>query len=470
MRVREGQRAAVFLVRVVIFAALLMFISSFATAQEYFYGKFFASEEEIINSFRQAGINWKQFEGRKITFIGNSEPNQESIAKLVPLFEKLTGIKVTPELINEEQLRQKITVDLAAKTATYDLMLFDPAYMPLYVKSDGLEDLGSFLNNPSLTDLKWYDWPNDFPEGFIQMGQVNGVQYGIPLHLSGTLLMYRKDLYEEKGIAGPPRTMDELWEHASKLNNPDEVYGIAMRGMAGAGLNVFIWSCFLKSFGGKWFDERWEPLLDSQEAIKSVEFYSQILQKFGPPGVASWEWSKVLSAMQTGKIAITIDTPAFGISIENPEKSRTAGKWGYAPQPAGPAGITMDPYSWYVGINKNSKSKEAAWLFLTWMTSKEVQTAIGGPTIYVSRLSVNSDPRWQQEFPWLKDWQEALMENVKYADPECRPRIPEYPEIGNLVGTAIEEVISGQKDATTAMKEVNQKVREVMQKAGYYAQ
>lgn len=437
-------------------------------AQEYFYGKFFASEEEILNSFRQAKINWKQFQGTEITFIGNSEPNQESIAKLIPVFEKLTGIKVTHELVNEEQLRQKITVDLAAKSATYDVILLDPGYMALYVKSDGLCNLEDFLNDPSLTDLEWYAWPSDFPEGFRQMGQVNGVQYGIPLHLSGTLFMYRKDLFQEKGLTDAPKTMDGLWDYASKLNNPDEVYGIAMRGMAGSGLNVFIWSCFLKSFGGDWFDDKWNPLLDSPEAIRSVEFYADILRNFGPPGVSSWEWSKILSAMQSGKIAMTIDTPAFGISIENPDKSKTAGKWGYAPQPAGPAGITMDPYSWYVGINKNTSKKEAAWLFISWMTSKEVQKAIGGPTIYVSRISVNSDPRWREDFPWLGEWQEALMENVKYADPDCRPRIPEYPEIGNLVGVAIEEVISGQKEAESAMKEVNQKIRKIMEKAGYY--
>jgi len=445
-----------------------LFVSALAWGGEYFYGKFFATKDDLLNSFKQANINWRQFEGESITFIGNSEPNQESIMKLVPIFEELTGIKVTQELVNEENLRNKITVDLTGKTGVYDAMLIDPGYLALYDKSKSLEDLSVYINDTTITDPNWYQWPSDFPEQFIKMGQINNIQYGVPLHLSGTLMMYRKDLYQEKGIPGPAKTFDELWDHASKLNKPDDYYGIAMRGMAGAGLNMFIWTTFLKSFGGKWWDENWKPMLDSPEVIQSAKFYSDILKNYGPPGVSSWEWSKILSGLQSEKVAITIDTPAFAISIEDPKLSKTAGKWGYAPQPAGKAGITMDPFAWYVGINKDSKHKKAAWLFITWMTSKEVQMAIGGPTIYVSRLSVNSDPRWREDYPWLEGWQTALMENVKYADPDCRPRIPEYPEIGNTVGVALQEVISGQKNAEDAMKEVNKKVYEILEKAGYY--
>lgn len=429
----------------------------------------FSAASPELAPYLEAKIDWRQFEGEKINFIGNVEPNQEAIMGLVPVFEELTGIKVTRELVNEEILRQKTTIDITAKTGVYDLMLVDPTYMPLLLKGEGLEDLGPFFENPKLTDIDWYDWPSDFPEGFLQMGQQNGIQYGIPLHLSGTLMFYRKDLFQEAGIDAPAKTMDELMDQASKLHNPDEeMYGIAMRGMRGAGLNVFIWACFLKSFGGTWFDQNWKPMLDSPEAIESVEFYADILNKYGPPGVSSWEWSKTLAAMQAGNVAIVIDTPAFGISIEDTEKSKTAGLWGYAPQPSGPNGITMDPYSWYMSINKNSKHKEAAWLFLTWMTSKEVQTLIGGPAVYVSRLSVNNDPEWQKTYPWLAEWQAALMENAKYADPDARPRIPEWPEVGDITGAALESVIAQQITAKDAMDDAVERITEVMEEAGYY--
>jgi len=432
-------------------------------------GNPYLSREEIVESLLQADVDWSMYEGTSINFLGNVEPNQEAIGELVPIFEEITGINVTYELVEEELLRHEVTIDLMTRTGVYDAILIDPGYLSLYEKGGGLVDLSIFLDDPNLTDLNWYDWPADFPEQFLAMGQVNGIQFGLPLHLSGTLMMYRKDLYEQKGIAGPAQTMEELWEHAAILHDPaNEISGIAMRGMAGAGLNMFIWSTFLKSFGGDWFDDEWRPTLDSEEAIESAQFYADILTEFGPPGVSSWEWSKILSGMQTGRVALTIDTPAFAISIEDPEKSQTVGQWGYAPQPAGRAGIVMGPFAWYVGINSSSDKQEAAWLFLSWMTSKEVQTAIGGPTQYVSRISAIEDPRWLADYPWLEEWQEALLYNAQYADPDARPRIPEYPEIGTITGVALEEVISLISTAEEAFTAVNQEVYQIMEEAGYF--
>lgn len=433
----------------------------------------FASEyltrEEMFTSLREAKINWRQCSGEQITFIGNREPNQEAIMELIPIFEELTGIKVAWELISEEHMREKTTIDIKTETGSYDALLIDPSYIPLFTKAEGIENLNVYLNNSTLTDLNWYNWPNDFPAGFREMGQRNSVQYGIPLHLSGTLMFYRKDIFQKYGIGNPPGTMDELWKYAGKLHNPKEdLYGITMRGLRGSGMNIFIWSCFLKSFGGRWFDEDWKPLLNSPESIKSVEFYADVLRNYGPPGILTFDWAKVLATMQRGKVALVIDTPAFAMPLNDPEKSITVGLWGYASQPAGPAGPCMDPYSWYVGLNKYSKHKKAAWLFVLWMTSRETQTAIGGAALYTSRLSATTDPRWQKYYPWIKEWQEALMENSKYADPNCRPMIPEFPEIGDTLGAALSSVLAGEKIAKPAFDEACARIYEVMRKAGYY--
>jgi len=433
----------------------------------------YPSEEEMMESFKTAKIDWRQFEGVSIRFIGNREPNQESIGKLVPLFEELTGIKVTYELVEEEELRSKTTTDIVAKSGMYDAMLIDPMYMPKFVKLQGVEDLNKYLNDSSITDLQWYDWPNDFPEGFRKMGMIGDVLVGIPLHCSGTLLFWNKPYFEKYGLdpERPPRTMEELEQFAAQCHHPDEgVYGIAMRGVRGSGLNMFIWACFLKSFCGDWFDENWEPQLTSSEALEAAKFYVKLLRNYGPPGASTYEWSKILALMCEGKVAIVIDTPAFAITIEDPKKSKTVGQWGYAAQPAGPCGPCMDPFSWYVGINSASppERRKAAWLFIQWMTSKEVQMKIGGPAIYVSRLSVNTDPRWRQYFPWLEAWQKAMTENLKYADPDARPRIPEWPEVGDIAGAALEAAIAGSKSVEEAFAEANERIKEVMRKAGYY--
>jgi len=431
------------------------------------------SNEEILNQVRTANIDWRQAEGVSIYVAFQSESDTWKWEEygLVKLFEDLTGINVDYTMFEEAQLREKTTMDILTGTGIFDAYMYDPMYLRAYDRAQGLKDLKVFLNDPSLTDVEWMGWPSDFPADFVAMGSLEDRVLGLPMHMSGQILFYNKKLFEENGLdpEHAPATMEELRDFAAACHHPEEgVYGIALRGLRGAGLNVFAWSSFFKAFGGEWFDENWKPQLDSDEAKESVEFYASVIQDYGPPGVASWEWSKILNAMQRGTVAITVDAPPFGGMIEDPEKSETAGQWGYAPNPAGPAGRVMTPYSWFLGINPDASSEKqkATWLFLTFVTSKPVQLALG-PMECPSRKSVILDTSLNETYPWLAEWQTALVSNSDYADPDARPRLPEWPEIGDTVGVELESVIAGSKDAAAACEAANRQIERIMEEAGY---
>jgi ABC-type glycerol-3-phosphate transport system substrate-binding protein len=175
-----------------------------------------------------------------------------------------------------------------------------------------------------------------------------------------------------------------------------------------------------------------------------------------------------MTAMAEGTIAITVDAPTFSYVTENPEKSKTVGQWHYGINPAGPVKRVMTPFSFYITINGASKRKEAAWLFLQFVVSKPVQVAVGGPIVAMGRKSVVADPAFEKGNPWLPEWKNALIENSKYADPHARPVIPEWPEVGDIMGAELESVIAGVKSVEDAVKDANEKIRQVMEEAGYY--
>jgi len=55
-----------------------------------------------------------------------------------------------------------------------------------------------------------------------------------------TVQVYRKDLYDAKGLK-PADTLDEFLKNAAAINDPaNRVYGMALRGFAGAGQNMYI--------------------------------------------------------------------------------------------------------------------------------------------------------------------------------------------------------------------------------------
>lgn len=455
----------------IISLTLLMIITlaSWAVEKEPFIPK-----EEIINSLQQAQIDWKMAKGEHLMVALQSESDTWEMRDrgMFKLFEEFTGIKLTYDLFEEVQLRQKTTIDLMSGTGIFDVVMMDPMYLRAFTVKNAIENLDTYLNDPKLTDKSWLDWPEDFPKGFSGMGKLDGKQYGFPMHISGQLFYYNKTYFKRYGLDPnrPPKNFQELRQYAAKLDHPsDGIYGIALRGLKGGGLNVFAWSSFLKAFGGKWVDKEWEPQLDSPEAIASIDFYAKLLQDYGPPGVTDWEWSKIMTAMTQGTIAMTQDAPTFSINIEDPKQSKTVGQWGYTPNIAGPKGIVMTPYSWYFVINSHSRVKKAAWLFITFCMSKAVQTAIGGPLICTGRVSVLENPVWEEKLgPWFPEWKEAMTENVKYADPDARLRVPEWPEIGDIMGAHLQEVIAGIKTAKEAAEAANTRIRKVLEKAGYY--
>ena len=87
----------------------------------------------------------------------------------------------------------------------------------------------------------------------------------------GNVMFYRKDLFERDGIA-VPQTLDEYLEVVKHFHNPPELYGTAVRGLRGSGMNVWRFSPYLKMFGGQYLDENGVPVFNSPEAVKAVEY------------------------------------------------------------------------------------------------------------------------------------------------------------------------------------------------------
>ena len=261
----------------------------------------FISRAEIMRQLQQANIDWKQCKGDAINIAMQSESDIWDMERLelFDLFEELTGIKFNYTIFEEVQLREKTTVDYLTGTGIYDAAMSGIMYLSTYAKADKVQDLRPYIDNPKLTDKEWLNL-DDFPKGFRDMGTFNGKILGWPVHLSGQLMYWNKEYFKRYGLDPErgPDNFDELWEFAKKCHHPEDgVYGVALRGLRGGGLNVFAWSSFMKAFGGEWFDKNWEPQLDSKEVIDSIKYYSDLITTYGPPGVANWEWSKIMTAM-----------------------------------------------------------------------------------------------------------------------------------------------------------------------------
>lgn len=424
-----------------------------------------------LSPYRNARINWRQAEGESISVAVIPASYFENLIGLLPQFEALTGIKVRIEKVPPGQIRQKAMLDLSSKTGTYGTHAADPMYYPLYVSNKWVEPLDKYLDDPSLTDPAWFAY-DDILKAWRDADSVDGKPYGIPYDGEVTVQVYRKDLYAAKGLK-PADTYDQLLANAKAVHDPaNRIYGLAMRGFAGAGQNMYIYPSLLRGFGGSWFDGR-NLVVNSPEAVKALEWYVAALSQYAPPAVRNWNWPDIADAFSQGTVACYLDAHSSAAVITNPEKSKVVGKVAYARWPKGPGGKRVTSiWNWGFPINAalSDKAKKATWLFISWAASAETQARTSwkfdGPA---KRSGLNRLSLWKSgEFAAaMKDAGDnfipAALESLQQdTDVEWRPRVPQWPAVGEAMATAIQAALVGQKKPKEALDEAQMRIAQIM--------
>jgi multiple sugar transport system substrate-binding protein len=434
-------------------------------------GQALAQAPADLAPYTRAKINWKQAEGESISVAVIPASYFDNLLSLLPQFEALTGIKVRAEKVPPGQIRQKAMLDLSSKTATYATHAADPMYYPLYVSNKWVEPLDKYLNDATLTDKDWFNYA-DILKAWREADSVDGKPYGIPYDGEVTVQVYRKDLYAAKGLK-PADTYDQLVANAKALNDPaNRMYGLAMRGFSGAGQNMYIYPSLFRSFGGDWFHNK-QVVVNSPEAVKALEWYVSTLTAYAPPAVRNWNWPDIADAFSQGTVACYLDAHSSAAVITNPEKSKVVGKVAYARWPKGPNGKRVTSiWNWGFPINAalTEKQKKATWLFISWAASAETQARTSwkfdGPAKRsgLNRTSLWKAPEFAAAMKGAGDnFIEAALESLEHdTDVEWRPRVPQWPAVGETMATAIQSALVGQKKPKEALDEAQARIAQIM--------
>jgi multiple sugar transport system substrate-binding protein/sorbitol/mannitol transport system substrate-binding protein len=267
--------------------------------------------------------------------------------------------------------------------------------------------------------------------------------------------------------------MEELEAAAAAITEwgaDKDFYGIALRGQRGMGVNEWTWPAFLWAFGGSYykdFPNDMHPNLDSPEAIAALEYYVNLINNYAPPGAANYSYVEVQTDLMQDKVGMIIDSATLGVRAEDPEQSLVAGKLGYAPVPAGPGGQQPGFYTWSVVVPAMAENKEAACEFLAWMLAPDVAPDIGWSAPDQALEQVYAIPAYA-DYDQSQPLIDVMKESLAMADADYRPRVPEQTEVGTEVSIAISEAIAGTKTAEEALKDANEAIDRIMQRAGYY--
>ena len=380
---------------------------------------------------------WAQ-QGKSITLSMLAGYKEDVLRASLPEFEKKTGIKVVVDASPFGDLYKKQLLSLSTG-GRYDVLFMDePWIAPL---SEFLLPLNERMKSLDLAD---------FVPTTVASGAFQGTQYAVPVDPNVQLLVYRKDLFEQKGLK-PPTTWDELLAAAKAFHDPSkQQYGIAITASSDIQTALYmllaIWS-----YGGELVDNG-RGSLNSAAGKKGGEVFLELL-KFTPPNVKSYNFADVNKAIQLGQAAMAIQWASGARPMEDKTRSSVAGKLGYA---LVPKAVRQTPMRgvWTIAIAKNSANQDAAWQFATWLSGKEFgQAAVKFPSatsaIHSPRFSVLKDAGTKATLPYA----DTLLASLQIT--KERPRLREYADIQENLRVTAGKLTAGELTLEAALKEID---------------
>ncbi len=416
----------------------------------------------------------ESFTGEDITIYILKRETSNSMKLLIPEFTKETGINIEMKQFSYVDLLEKIKMEHTAKTGNIDIFYLSPGHIGLFSKNDYLLPLDNFIKK---YNIDFSDFPTaDYFIKYPGRDEILGMPYNSTTHLN----IYRNDLFEDpnekilfKAKYGydlrPPGSMTEFLDVAEfftrDLDGDGEIdfWGWARphanRNSTYKNMLWYIWS-----FGGELYDETtYDVLLNSTENIEALKFAKKLSQFAPPVAFSEWSANEQDTLFREGKLAMVQHWQTYALKLLNPEYSPISHVTWIAPQPG----------KFIVGggalaISRHSNNPEAAFLFLKWLTSKEVSTKWfldhNGP---VTRQSIFESDKVKKEKP---DQYEAfrILVEAELTTTRSRPTIPEASELEPILFRAWLSIMNGTGTVEETLIEAHQEIEELFKKNNYY--
>lgn len=388
-------------------------------------------------------------------------------------WEKQSGNTLNWVVLEENVLRSRVTTDIATKGGQFDIVTIGALETPIWGKAGWLNALNDLGDD--------YDYADIFDS--VKNGlSADGKLYAVPFYAESSFTMYRTDLFEKAGLKMPEQPKwSEIRELAEKLTDKSkQQYGVCLRGKPGWGENMALITLMANVWGGTWFDMKWQPQLTSKPWKDAVNFYVDLMTKYGPPGATANGFNENQALFASGHCAIWVDATSAAGRLYNKETSKVADSIGYA---KGPGEVTNVGNGWFwawaLAIPSTSTKTEAAKSFVKWATSKDYVKLVAKTGGVVTSPPGTRKSTYTDEYLKAAPFGEMTMKAIETADPSKPTRdpvpyagisfviIPEYQGIGTTTGQAIAGALAGQLSVDDALKQAQDNAVEAMTQGGY---
>ena len=386
--------------------------------------------------------------------------------QMVPLtksvFQKqYPGIKVKFVTYTEGDLRAAIERDVSTHSNAFNVIMIGPYETPLFAKNGWLVNMTKqfFPKSPSYA-------PGDLLPPIAQSLSYNGGEYAVPFYGESSMLYYRTDLFAKAPLTMPVHpTWAQVQSFAAKLNQPGKLAGVCLRGLAGWGDNMASLDTVVNTFGGEWFNNKWQPQLTSPAFTAATTFYVNLIRKYGESGASNDSFNQLLTLYGQGKCAMWYDATVAATSIAGAYPA-IAKQTGYAFAPVKLTKSSGWLWTWSLGIPTGVANQSDAWKFVSWATSKAYDQLVANKYGWAAvppgtRTSLYNTPGYQQAAKAFASITLASIDSVNPQHPTVNPvpyvgiqyvDIPQFETLGLTVAQQIAGAIAGTETVSQALK------------------
>jgi multiple sugar transport system substrate-binding protein len=402
----------------------------------------------------------KPFAGTTVNVLSVVAPQFSAHEARLPEFEALTGIKVKYQYVPFASMREKLTAELVAKTDQYDVLSVMDVWGPsLYNLFDPLND--------RIAEKK-IDMTARYPFAHLRAardGNGNGKNIlGFPLRGHVQLMFYRKDVFNRLGLK-PPETWDQMVDAGRQIQSKTDMAGVAMYYGKTSGQNLMIWFNYLWGMGGELLDAKGQPAFNSPQGVAATQAYVDVLlkHKVAPAGSATFNETDAVNSVAQGKSAmVPVWWWRYAGLVDPKTSTLKSDQVGFAPLPSMPGReATTYTNTWFYGINRSSKQKNAAMEFLTWLSDPALERSVlldrRLNEVVAMQTSNLIDGDVNLRFGGMHLFGAQALKGARGT-----PLFAQWPQVSDILEATISEIVAGQVTVKAGLDAAAAKARRAL--------
>lgn len=370
---------------------------------------------------------------------------EDAIEEITKEFEEENpDIDVNLEFVAYNSLKQKVLT--SAKSGDYDVTIVDQPWLAQFANAEILQKIPGEISEEDKEDIF---------DSFIDGMTYNDELYAMPWKNDTKFLFYNKEMVEEAGFDGPPETWEELEEQSEAMMDKDIVKNPVVWSWSQSEALVCDFVAITGGYEGDIVDNG-SPQFTSEGIKEGTSFMASSLESgISNPNSTEYLEQDVLDTFINEQAAFGLN---WSFMYNEVKDSNIGDKLGVTLVPGSDQVRSSTVYGGEgLGITSGSDNPEAAWKYIQFLTSKEVQKENIDITLPIWE-SLYED---EEVLETNEEMIEVASEQFNYM--KSRPKIPAYGDFSQSIQVEIQEILTGVDSVKGGLSNLQDNTEDIME-------